>query len=388
MSSRGTSSCRCVSDAGAYPARRRGPEIDTVKLRELRLANLRNIESAQIELVPGLNIFIGPNGAGKTSILESAYLLSHARSFRTAQSDFLLRRGADELSVFGVLEHRAATTRLGLMRARGRWSARIEGETPPNLIALLRQCAVVCFEPGSHALISGATSDRRSFLDWGVFHVEHSYPEWMRRYRRALAQRNALLKSEPEPSELMGWDKELIAAAEPIAVARNAYFDELKPELARLCRRLIPELGDPIIEYRRGWSEEHTLDVAISQSNGLDRVRKYTARGPHRADWSLQFTGAPSREQLSRGQEKLCAIACMLAQAELFRSQNGEWPIVVLDDLASELDAAHQRVVVQSLLSSGAQVLVTGTDIPESLSDLGAQERVFHVEQGGVQQLI
>ena len=360
-----------------------------MRLHELRLTNLRNIESVQIELGAGLNVFTGSNGAGKTSVLEGVYLLSHARSFRTSQSDFLLRRESRELAVYGVLERANALKRIGLLRIPGRWSARIDAGAPSNLVALLHTCAVVCFEPGSHALISGASGERRSFLDWGVFHVEPSYSESMRRYRRALQQRNALLKSEnPDRSVLAGWDKELIATAQPIADARQAYFRQLQPHLVRVCSELISELGDAIIEYRQGWNHDQTFAEALERTTALDIARRYTARGPHRADWALNFTLAPTREQLSRGQEKLCAIACMLAQSAAFHEALHEWPIVVLDDLASELDASHQRLVIQSLLSNGAQVLLTGTEVPTALEQLGLDMRRFHVEQGKIQALL
>ncbi|HEX6832812.1 MAG TPA: DNA replication and repair protein RecF, partial [Rudaea sp.] len=280
------------------------------------------------------------------------------------------------------------SVRLGLSRTGARWSARIDNETPQGLVALLRECAVVCFEPGSHSLISGPSEERRSYLDWGVFHVEPRYPEWSRRYRRALQQRNALLKTDPDPAELASWTQELVAAAEPIAIARAAYFSALQPKLRILSAELIPELGDPIFRCRQGWDEGMPLGTAVERSLDLDRLRKYTARGPHRADWSIQFQHAPAREQLSRGQEKLCAIVCMLAQAQLFRDARGEWPIVLLDDLASELDIAHQNAVLRMLLAQDAQVLMTGTEIPAGLRDTPAPIRRFHVEQGQVQPLV
>jgi DNA replication and repair protein RecF len=119
----------------------------------------------------------------------------------------------------------------------------------------------------------------------------------------------------------------------------------------------------------------------------VDRLRAHTTRGPHRADWWIRFASAPRREQLSRGQEKLCAIACMLAQAELYRADHAEWPIVVLDDLPSELDQAHQDQVLMSLRPAN-QILLSSTEIPISLDRSGTRFSRFHVEQGALTSLL
>src|SRR6185295_19015990 len=111
-------------------------------------------------------------------------------------------------------------------------------------------------------------------------------------------------------------------------------------------------------------------------------------RGPQRADWSISFAEAPLREHLSRGQEKLCALACVLAQAQLFADSRGEWPVIALDDLSSELDASHQRLVVKTLAACKAQVLVSAIEIPECLRESVTPQRVFHVEHGAVRSLL
>ena len=359
-----------------------------MKLTELRLENWRNISELQIAAGPGINMLDGPNGAGKTSVLEAIYLLSHARSFRTQRGELLVRQGASQAVVFAQIEGRNGTIHLGMMQADGRWSARVDGQGVPTMTAAIEHCAVVCFEPGSHALIGGPSDERRRFLDWGVFHVEPGFATVSRRFRRALRQRNALLRSDATASELSAWDEELVSAAMTLHAARMRYVGRLIPALAARLRNLIPELGEPALQYTRGWSAEHELAAALADSRGVDRQRGHTTRGPHRADWKLSFERAPRREQLSRGQEKLCAIACMLAQAELYEADHGEWPIAILDDLPSELDQAHQRVVVDALIREGAQVFLTSTEVPRSLLDAALPFESFHVEQGRVSVLL
>ena len=357
-------------------------------LKELRIDNLRNIETLSIELAPGLNVFEGGNGAGKSSVLEAAYLLSHGTSFRTHKPELLIRRGSEELSLFARVAGGLGERRLGMQRSGGRWTARIDGETPPTLNELLACCAVVCFEPGSHELISGSAEGRRRYLDWGMFHVEPSYVDLSKHVRRALRQRNAALKQQAGDDELSVWDEELAGAAEPLTDLREHHVRRLADQIRALSGRFLPELGEVSVTFRPGWDRSRPLAQALAEASARDRFRGYTSRGPHRADWLLSFENAPVREQLSRGQEKLCAIACMLAQANIYRQAREEWPIVALDDFCSELDTPHQVQCMSALIDSGAQILLTGTDIPAMLQDRFPASRRFHVEQGKVRALL
>lgn len=359
-----------------------------MRLEQLRMRGLRCLTDIGIALDPGINVFVGANGAGKTSVLEAVFLLSHARSFRSGAKEALLQRGTAQLSIFAELRHLdERTCRLGLGRDGSRWEAKVDGASVA-IGQLVRECAVVCFEPGSHALIAGAAEERRRYLDWGVFHVEHDFLSSWRRYQRALKQRNSLLRAASTATEELfaPWEAELAQTAHQLDRQRCAYLDLLRPKLLASMAGVLPELGTPELRYRRGWSDEQDLARQLREQRGRDLARGHTTLGAHRADWSIAFEHAPLREHLSRGQEKLTALACMLAQAELYAEHRGEWPIVCLDDLASELDQAHQSAVVAQLTAANAQVLLTGTELPQALQPLPA--RVFHVEQGQLTRLL
>ncbi|MBB3226625.1 DNA replication and repair protein RecF [Luteibacter sp. Sphag1AF] len=360
-----------------------------MKFESLRIAGLRCLDDVALSLAPGINVFTGPNGAGKTSVLEAAYLLSHGRSFRSGSRDVLLQRGASSLSVFAELRRADnGVHRLGLGRESGRWQARVDGENAASLGALVQACAVVCFEPGSHALIAGPSEERRRFLDWGLFHVEHSFLLAWRRYQRALKQRNALLRSGAALTDaLFGpWEVELAQSGEIIDVQRKAYVAALTPHIQQLAETTLPELGVMTIRYKRGWDDDVDLAEMLVDRRQRDAGRGHTTIGPHRSDFVVSFEHAPLREHLSRGQEKLCALACLLGQASQHAEARGEWPVVCLDDLASELDRTHQEWVVSQLLDRDIQVLVTGTEIPHAF--LNAPKTVFHVEQGRIAGLL
>ena len=359
-----------------------------MRLEQLRICALRCLSDVSVTLDPAMNVFIGANGAGKTSLLEAAFLLSHARSFRSGAREALVQRGMPQLSVFAQVQYAdGRASRLGLGRTGARWEARIDGESVA-IGQLVRACAVVCFEPGAHALIAGAAEERRRYLDWGVFHVEHAFLPGWRRYQRALKQRNSLLRLGSAPTDALfePWEWELSQAAHQIDRQRRAYLDLLRPRLQSSMAGLLPELGSVELRYRRGWPDELDLAHQLGAQRSRDLARGHTTLGVHRADWSVMFEHAPMREHLSRGQEKLTALACMLAQAALYAESHGEWPIVCLDDLASELDQEHQASVVAQLLAAQAQILLTGTELPLTLREVPA--RVFHVEQGDLTRLL
>lgn len=359
-----------------------------MRFERLQLQGLRCIGEMSLALAPGFNVLVGANGAGKTSVLEAAFLLSHGRSFRSAAREALVQRGSAGLNIFANLAHEGGTAhRLGLGRQGSRWEARLDGQDV-SLGQLIRECAVVCFEPGSHALIAGAADERRSYLDWGVFHVEHEFLLTWRRYQRALKQRNSLLRAAALPDEALfvPWEQELARSGSLIDRWREIYLAALLPFLREQAAILLPELGAIELRYRRGWPEQAELGEVLANQRGRDQGRGHTGSGPHRADWSVSFQHAPQREHLSRGQEKLTALICVLAQAWLDASRRGEWPIVCLDDLASELDQAHQAAVVDSLGRTPAQVLITGTELPVVLAP--SSPRMFHVEQGQLAPLL
>lgn len=353
-------------------------------LNELRIRDVRVISNQAIELGPGWNVFVGANGAGKTSVLESAFLLSHGRSFRRGARDTLSRLGSDGYSVFGRLQMASGQEkRLGIARVGGKLETRLDGQVV-GVSGLVQACAVACFEPGSHELIGGAAEERRRYLDWGVFHVEQEFLLDWRRYQRALRQRNSVLRNSGGDGDLEPWEIEMAATGERITRFRHSYADRLRPILQAVLARFLGELGEAVIVLDQGWKEGQALSSALAETRSRDRDRGHTTRGPHRADWSLGFERAPRREHLSRGQEKLCALAMVMAQARLFATEAGEWPILCFDDLASELDHDHQTQVIEEVQASGAQVLITGTDRPKAL-DLGiAGLRMFHVNQGRI----
>ncbi|MGQ4582130.1 DNA replication/repair protein RecF [Lysobacter sp. F60174L2] len=380
-----------------------------MQVTRLDIRYLRRFDQVQLSPTPGLNVLVGDNGAGKTSVLEALHLMAYGRSFRGRVGDGLVRHGAPALEVFVEWRERAGTagdpprsgstqppgaedsqrTRKAGLRHAGRdWEGRLDGSPVAQLGELCAALAMVTFEPGSHALVSGPGEVRRRYLDWGLFHVEPAFLALWRRYSRALKQRNALLKARAGDSQLDAWDRELAEAGEPLGRHRQQYLESLQPGFSRLAAELAPTLGQLQLHYHPGWRrDELSLADALLLSRQRDLQSGFTSVGPHRADWRTGFSSLPGREALSRGQAKLTALVALLAQAEFHAASRGEWPIIGFDDLASELDRKHQARVLRWLAASPAQVFVTGTEAPAMLDGPDVASSLFHVEQGQIQQV-
>lgn len=368
----------------------------------LDIRQLRRFRDVSLLPGAGLNLITGDNGAGKTSVLEALHLMAYGRSFRGRVRDGLVQAGAPALEVFvewlesgqqrlrtgtgGVADAAmgyARPRKAGLRHNGQEWTGRLDGAAVGHLGELCAALAVVSFDPGSHALISGGGEPRRRYLDWGLFHVEPEFLALWRRYSRALKQRNALLKLRARDAQLDAWDGELAETGESMTRQRLGYLGALQPHYARLVAEFAPALGAGELQYQPGWRrEELSLADALLFARERDLLAGHTSVGPHRADWTLNFSALPGRDALSRGQAKLVALAALLAQAEHHARTLGDWPVVALDDLASELDRHHQRRVLQHLLACGAQIFVTGTEEPPGLAGIEVAMDRFHVEQG------
>ena len=359
-----------------------------MRLSRLEIRRLRRLAEVAILPGPGLNLLVGDNGAGKTSVLEAIHLLAYGRSFRGRVRDGLVASDAPTLEVYAEWDEEAGGGRrrkAGLRHGGQAWEGRLDGQSVASLGDLCASLAVVSFEPGSHALVSGGGEPRRRYVDWGLFHVEPDFLPLWRRYARALKQRNSLLKQRARDGQLDAWDHELAEVGEPMTRLREAYLAQLQVPLGAISADLAPMLGAAGIEFQPGWRrEELSLADALLLARDRDLQSGFTSVGPHRADWRVRHAALPNGETLSRGQAKLTALTCVLAQARHYVDRRGEWPVVLLDDLASELDRAHQQRVLARLAAGRAQVFVTGTELPAEAALRGHEHVVFHVEHGRV----
>jgi len=351
-----------------------------MSLAELTVTNLRCIEQAQLEVSTGLTLIWGGNGSGKTSLLEAIFMLGRGRSFRTRNTERLIRRGQDHLRVIGRVQGLSdVSTVVGLELAGEGVIARIGGRPAGSLAELSQAFPVQVIEPGVHRLVEEGGYGRRRWMDWAVFHVEPRFVDTWVRYTRALKQRNAALKIDPAQASI--WDGELARLGETIAESRQRLLQQLAPYWQEAVAALS---GLPVeLHYLRGWSQDHSLQEALVASRARDEARHLTHAGPHRADVAVRLHGRPAREVLSRGQQKLVAVAMTLAQLRFLQAASETTPTLLLDDPAAELDGEHLERFIAQVSRLRCQLVVTSLH-PESRL-FGSPERAFHVEHGRVQ---
>jgi len=348
-------------------------------LSRVRISALRCLRSVELSLDPSRNYIFGPNGAGKTSLLEGMFVLGRGRSFRTRQIRRLVRHGEDGFAVFGTANG-AGARQLGVAYREGRLEKKIDGKPATGMAELAEILPVHALDPSMHALVEGDPSERRRFLDWGVFHVEHAYLDAWKRYRRVLSQRNAALKRAGSSAELKPWSLELVEAAAVVESSRKGYLDQLAGQVGVVGQRLLERRLT--LDYRRGWPDDEDFADCLNASEAQDREHGTTTAGPHRAEIVLRLDGRRVQDEASRGQQKLTAAALILAQVAVESAVRPLRSLVVVDDPAAELDGDSLARLLAAMADLPAQLVFTALS-PKHLPPLPARP-VFHVEQGEV----
>lgn len=358
-------------------------------ITEFRITDIRNIASSTLACHSKLNILYGANGSGKTSALEAIYLLSRGKSFRTTSTDSLINDESKEGVVFTILQ---SGKRIGLSKGRSdRSRLKLDDNLQPNWDRVTHLLPVLVIDASTFQLLEGGPKPRRQYLDWGVFHVEPAFITHWRNFRKALANRNQLLKTGSVSSqELSAWNKSLITSGEDIHACRSAYFKQLLPVFQEVYHSLeragTPDLS---VSYTRGWSDSMSLEEALDASLPNDRRYKSTQVGPQRADIVIKAGTRLAAEVLSRGQQKLVVAAMKIAQGVLHSTIKESPCIYLVDDLPAELDGVNRESVLKRLLATGAQLFITCVQ-RESLpieAKEGDEFKAFHVERGKIEAL-
>jgi DNA replication and repair protein RecF len=354
-------------------------------LASITIHNFRCIHDAALDLHERGTGIVGANASGKTSLLEAIYFLAHGRSFRTSMRARMLGPHGASFRIVGALSRTPQPTYAGVEYTGDKLRVRLGGEELTGISAVTRELPVQIVDPSIHRLIEEGASRRRRLLDWGVFHVEQNFLNPWRRYQRALGQRNAALRSGMDTRILDSWTEELATTAAEIDAQRAGYVALLRPVFMELADSL---LGFSVeLEYLRGWSPEHPLEMVLAGSEMRDRRLKTTIVGPHRADLTFKIDGTAARDRVSRGQQKMLAVALILAQVRL-RAERHPVPrsCLLLDDPAAELDVDNLGKVLSALAKLPTQLVITSLN-QQGLNGMEIG-RMFHVEQGRVRQML
>ena len=353
-----------------------------MELARLQIKNFRNIENIEFNPVQGVNLIIGNNASGKTSLLEAIYYLSHIRSFRTQLvSDLILRNSPYLQLVANIQSDNNHFIPLGIRRSRNKSEIRLNKNPIKRVSDLAIQFPVLAIHPDSYKLITGSASQRRQYLDWGVFHVEHGFFRAWQRFKKALMQRNAALKSKQKLDICQLWNREINDTANHIDLLRQQYFDKLSPYFYQLTQQFF---NNKLVEinYKRGWPVESDLLFLMEKNLHKERLKGYTHYGPHRAEITIKIDGQSAQTCISRGQQKTLVALMRLAQAMQFTEAMQTPCVLLYDDLAAELDFKHRQLILSVLSKMNIQLFLTA--IEKQQIDLSAwqETKLFHVEHG------
>lgn len=390
-------------------------------LATLRLQNFRNYPALELPLQPGVHLILGRNAQGKTNLLESIAYLALGRSFRVASDRDLIRWGAPEMRVAAGVDGRLGRFTLELEYS---WrpgegatkQARLNGLKVERLSQLLGNLLVVVFTPGDLELVKGPPACRRRMLDTELVQLNAGYRSAFARYQRALAQRNSVLRawqasgSAAEPPPLAAWDQELAETGARLVVGRLKAVARLRKLAAEAHAALAGgserlELGyecslggkrnclanDEVYLFG-GSPESPAPDVTsltevflseLHQRRPEERRRGTTLVGPHRDDLALWLDRRDARIYASQGQQRTVSLALKLAEVRYFQQVAGEFPVLLLDDVLSELDEGRQTALAQAL-GPVTQVFLTATALSPGLRDVWPGSFEYEVQDGKV----
>ena len=352
-------------------------------LSTIKCTDFRCLASAEFSPDPRYSLVYGANASGKTSLLEAIAYLGRGRSFRGAASSALVRNGAREFVLFGKAVSGTREVSLGVKNGPGGLEIHIDGESASSAAGLAEVLPLQVVDPDVHNLVAGGPDERRRYLDWIAFHVEHGFVDQWRRFRRALKQRNAALRDGAAERALAGWDQELAATGGLLHEARQRVLEMARPALEATGSTL---LGCAVTaDYARGWASDQSLQEALRGSVERDRQTGNTQAGPHRADLKLRYDERQARRLVSRGQQKLLACALVLAAVEVVQRELGRPLTLLLDDPAAELDEESLQRLMNAVAALDSQVIATALTPDSDL--FPAPPKLFHVEHGQLQQV-
>jgi len=340
-----------------------------MRIQVLTASGIRNLRPLQLEPRERFNVFVGDNGQGKTNLLEAIYAVSALRSFRTSRLADMIAFGEAEARIGARVLKDELTRVYGVTIAQGGRQVLLDGKAVRPLSRYFGGFNVVVFTPEDLALPRGAPSERRRFLDRAVFNARPEYLSHVQAYEKALKQRNAVLKQaaqgvQPRAEELLSvYDVQLADSGLYIANARAALVDEIRIELAQAFTAITH--GERLASARYVSKTAGTsTDEIIAQhraGRAKDMATQSTQFGPHRDDIAFELDGRDAGLFASQGQLRAIMLAWKTAELDVLARTRGDQPVLLLDDVSSELDPARNAYLFEHLAMQAGQVFITTT---------------------------
>lgn len=357
-----------------------------MKIESIKLENFRNYKELQLSFSGSTNLFYGNNAQGKTNILESVYLCGTTKSHRGSKDREMIRFGQEESHIRMNLSKNQVSYRIDMHLKKNKAKGiAINGIPIHKASELLGLGNFVFFSPEDLNIIKNGPSERRRFLDMELCQLDNVYLYNLMNYNKVLMQRNKLLKDISFYSEqedmLDIWDMQMVQYGSQVIRAREQFVRQLNEIIYEIHRKLSGGREELFVTYERNVSQE-AFEDSVRRSREKDRKLKMSHTGPHRDDLSFLIGDVDIRRFGSQGQQRTTALSLKLAEIQLVKEKSRDLPVLLLDDVLSELDGDRQRYLLDSI--TGVQTLITCTGIDDFVENNFQINRLFYVEDGRV----
>lgn len=352
-----------------------------MNIKNLKLKNYRNYKEAEISFDKEINIIYGNNAEGKTNLLEAIYISSTSKSHKNSKETDIIRFNENEAHIrleFNKND-KSNTIDIQLNKDQKKGIA-YNGEKVEKLSDFLGNFNVIMFAPEDLNIIKEGPQIRRKFLDMELCQIDKVYINYLSSYNKALNQRNAMLKSNIDFTVLDSLDDQLTTYGKLVIEKRRKNIEELKPKILNIHSLISGDKEKLIIDYES--NAEKDFENNLKANRNIDIKNQFTSIGPHRDDISFVINGEDIRKFGSQGQKKTAAISLKLSELNIIKEKNGDTPVLLLDDVFSELDETRQKLLIQNL--KGIQTIITCTGMKKNIFELLKPTKVFKVENGNI----
>ena len=335
-------------------------------LTHVGISELRSLKLLSLKPSETLNFIMGPNNAGKTSILESIYLASTSKSFKLTDLDKLANYQSKGYKISVKFVQNSSNDVIIFEKSLNCPKKLHYNDKPATVVQSMRCLPVQILNFGNQNIFNQKSDSRRSFIDWGVFHVEPSYSDLLKSFGTVLQSRNKVLKKR-DLNELDAWTARFVDISNKISLYRETYFNQLNIQFINLLQNskdlgqhLYEDISSAKILYSKGWDEDLVKELRAAQDKDL--ALGYTSKGPHRADFDTVSDSGQIKEIGSMSTQVILNFCLCLAQARVFHVEHKHMPVLLIDDLFFGIDNKNLEVVIKLLNDSGQQCFLTAPD--------------------------
>ena len=363
-----------------------------MRLKTLQLVNFRNYDNLHINFNEKVNLLIGRNGQGKTNIVESIYMLSFGKSFRTNKDKEIIKFEKENLYVGGSFNKYNSDYLIEIAIGKNKKGIKVNKIHIQKMYELLGNLNVVIFSPEDLRLVKDGPKERRSFIDKEISQIMPKYYNYLTNYNKILIQRNKLLKGKFIDENLLDvYDESLVRYGSYIYILRRDFIKKIANISMEMHKRLTDNIEDLVINYKNqiNVSDEDTIETVYNKffeklfsSRQHDIETRTTRYGIHKDDLNIYINDLDVRLYGSQGQQRTASISMKLSEVELIKNEVGEYPILILDDVFSELDETRQRLLIENL--SQVQMFITTAEVSHKKIFNKSNTTIFNISKGNV----